>query len=153
MSGRDEVRVCGVCGRTLEHWEKGGVAYYRHNQILDADADHPPVAVRYSDAAQQARPRCDFCTTEPVTHTMVVDRETLSLGGAMTYDKEWAMCAACTTLALAGDWVGLRRRAFQHYEERHGPLSESTKIEWRLLMRELKAGLVMYYAEEYVQPA
>lgn len=140
-----EGRACAVCGRILAQVRIQGRHAYTHAPT--DPADHPPVAIRPDEAPQQVRMKCDFCHEEPVTHTMVVDRETSLPSAGVAYDMEWAMCATCTDLALASDWLSLRRRVFKKYERAYGPLHEDIKMEWRLLLRELRAGLVMFYQE------
>jgi hypothetical protein len=139
-------RICVVCGRVLEQYLSEGTVHYQHAKI-DESADHPPIAVRSADAPAQARPRCDFCLGEPITHTMVLDKELAIEEAGLLWDTEWAMCATCTDLALADDWLGLRRHAFSSFEERHGPMGEHLKLRMRLIYRDIRQSVVMYYQE------
>lgn len=145
-SSNPRARMCGVCGRTLEDWYDGERVFYRH-AVLDEPADHPPVAVRWEDMPGQHRLRCDFCWEEPVTHTLIVDKETGLPSVNVHWDKQWAMCQPCTDLVLADRWLDLRRRAFAKHQAEHGDLSERTKVEYRLALRDLKSSVVMIVQE------
>lgn len=142
-----EARACIVCGRVLEQVIDGDVHLYRHAAI-DEPADHLPVAVRPSEIPRQVQYRCDFCLDEPVTHTLVVDKELGIPAANIMWDTEWAMCYPCADLVMAEDWLNLRRRAFEGFESKYGSMSEKTKIEMRVVYRDLRDSLVMIYMEE-----
>lgn len=147
-----DARACAVCGRVLERvFDRNGgdTLTYQHSITSHQEGadDHPPVPVRYSEAGQQLRLRCDFCLDDKVTHTLVTSRELQSEFIRAHYDTEWAMCSTCSELVLAGDWLNLRRRAFAEFERAHGPMHEETKTQMRLLYRDIKASLLFIYEE------
>jgi hypothetical protein len=141
----DEARACVVCGRVLEQI-LGEPRVYRHAAV-DEPADHLPVAARPEDMPSQIRYRCDFCLDEPITHTLVVDKELGIPELNVTWDMEWALCGPCAELALADNWLDLRRRAFLGVERRFGRMSETGKDQMRLVYRDLREHLVMFYQE------
>lgn len=141
-----ESRFCLICGRILEQVRLNGTINYRHARV-DLPEDHPPVATRPSEAPDQVKYRCDFCLEEPVTHTLVLDKDIEAPSFNMAWDSEWAMCAGCTPFVLANDWLGLRRRVFPIQDARHGPLSENIKRELRVIYAEIQRHQVYVYAE------
>lgn len=138
--------ACIVCGRVLEQLIGDGPRLYRHSAV-DEPADHLPVAARVDVIPEQVQFRCDFCLGEPVTHTLVVDVELSLPSAGVLWDTEWAMCRPCTELVLANEWLNLRRRAFAGFESVYGRMSEGTKMEMRIVYRDLREHLVMIYAE------
>lgn len=144
--------ICLVCGRTLEQvidrlYGDAKTVGYQHS-MMDFDADHPPVAARPDDVPAQVKYRCDFCLEEPVTHTLVVDRETHIPAINMRYDMEWTLCRPCAELALGNDWINLRRRAFAKADERvEGGFGEAGKTDMRIVYRDLRDHVVMFYEE------
>jgi hypothetical protein len=145
MSAHRDGRICAVCGRVLEEVLSDPILY-RHAKV-DEPADHPPVAVRTEDMPGQVKYRCDFCLEEPVTVTMVVDKEVGIEEMKILWSTEWAMCQPCADLALADDWLNLRRRVFTIQEASIGTLAEETKARMRVVYHELRQHLVMYYIE------
>ena len=139
-------RICIVCGRVLERYLLQGVTF-RYVHAIEGDVDHRPVPVRPDEAPHQVRARCDFCLGEPVSHTLVVDREVTIEALNVVYDTEWAMCADCYELIRVDDWLNLRRRAFAAFEGRHGPLSFEAGTEMRLVYRDLKRHMEFIYEE------
>lgn len=143
----ESTRVCAVCGRVLEQHRLGQVAIRYDHANVDRPADHPPVPVKVGEAGEQVRYRCDFCLAEPITHTLVVERE-LSMDIIDTvWDTEWAMCHTCTDFVLADDWLSLRRHAFAQFEALHGVLHEELRVSMRIVYRDLRKYLLFIYTE------
>lgn len=144
----EDSRICAVCGRVLEQHRVGTAPVMYRHAMVDEPADHPPVAVRTGDMPEQVRYRCDICLDEPVTHTLVTDREIGLEVANVLWDTEWAMCQECTELVLADDWLNLRRRAFAKFADKHGVMSEELKHHMRVAYRDLRGALVMIYKED-----
>lgn len=146
----EEGRICVICGRVLEQLRQpstGRIVEYRHAAV-DLPADHVPVPVRPDAAPHQVRYRCDFCLGEPLTHTLVVDRELSIPEVGITWDTEWGACAPCSELLLADRWLDLRRRAFAENERRHGTMSDYGKAEMRMVYRDLRKCTLFIYREQ-----
>lgn len=147
-----DARACAVCGRVLERVfdrTDNETLTYQHSfadHVAGGD-DHPPVPVRYSEAGQQLQLRCDFCHEEGITHTLVTSKELKSEVIKAHYDTQWAMCPTCAALVIADDWMNLRRRAFAMFERRHGSMHEETKMEMRVLYRDIRKALLFIYEE------
>jgi hypothetical protein len=147
----DGTRVCAVCGRVLAQHQLGRITYRYEHSVHHLD-DHPPIPVRPGEVPQQLRLQCDICVDEPITHTLVVDRELGFPSADVIYDTEWALCQVCSALVMSDDWISLRRRAFDKFVATYGgPLSEETKTDLRVMYRDLRRHLLFIYEEPGVQ--
>lgn len=115
--------ACAVCYRVLDHVAGAG---WCHTQLDRKDEDHPAVPVPADEITVHAR--CDFCSTDGVTHELVSVRIGSKVFGgapvpASTYDEKWACCPACATDILHDEWGAVLERSLQlaPAELRHSP--------------------------------
>ena len=119
LTSDPDARVCGVCGRVLDHVtfpDGSRPNFWRHTQA-DQPEDHQPVPVLPGEVP--TRGRCDFCQAEDPT--WVLPARDFDLVGLPTGSKgDWAACDTCANLISMDRWNALLARAVASWEERHG---------------------------------
>lgn len=137
-SSDPKARACAICGRVLEQTSDG--RYQHSSGAFPDEKDHYPVPVKYSEAGDNFRPRCDFCFEDDPTWTL----EAVPLTAPhlnMEWDAEWAMCEVCGQLAADDEWVALGRRALKAFASRYGEPTEEIAMEMRILYNTLRRSM------------
>jgi hypothetical protein len=118
------VRVCAVCGFTLDHVEGGG---YVHLAQVAQMANHIPVPVDPAEVSWAPNMLCDFCTGQPAPWVVVTEDFVVRgpvLAGAMR--GNWMACPTCVDLVRRRRWTELISRV--HAAVPHVPRKTLRKI-------------------------
>lgn len=132
----DERRICLICGRVVDYWEGLG---YRHSVAATdpTDSDHPVIAVRVDEAAEQLRGRCDFCFSDDPTHTLPARSFTLGPSHSV---GDWSACELCAREIERNAWNRLLARVQASWVARHGSMANHD-ADFRQLYRTLRKNI------------
>lgn len=132
------IHVCAVCGRVLDwHEPLVGEGRWAHTKLdVEETISHPPVPVRFEDAGEQAKPRCDFCSMDYPTFTLPA--RTFGLDRGYRSVGDWAACDGCAAHIGINDWKGLLRRCMASRAARGQDTDEATAAAYKAVWRSLR---------------
>ncbi len=111
---------------------------WMHSIAAPDEADH--IAVPVSADEVQVRGRCDFCFTDEPTWVLPVTKIRYEIPGhgGGGFDSDWAACDDCAALIDRNQWNALLRRVKMSWQDRHGPMPDTTETQLKGLYRTIR---------------
>lgn len=140
-----QIPICVHCRRVLDLVATEHGTHYAHT-IADSHEDHHHSPVPTIMQAMDRRPRCDFCTTDSVTHTIPARSFDMPTPDSTPTNRsigDWAACDTCAQLVHRNQWTRLEQHVAALHHDRNGvPLTADQHRALHRVWRRLRANIV-----------